>query len=123
LPKYHRYTFEFREPTWNTPQVLEILRRYNAAYCIYDLAGYLSPLEITADWTYVRLHGPGNKYQGSYERRTLKQWAVRVESWSTHLKATYFYFDNDDNGFAARNALELKKLVEKVATPKRKKAA
>ncbi|HEX8925842.1 MAG TPA: DUF72 domain-containing protein [Terriglobales bacterium] len=111
LPKYHRYTFEFREPSWNTPEVLATLRRYNAAYCIYELAGYVSPMEVTADWAYVRLHGPGNKYQGCYERRDLKQWAVRIAGWSAKLKAIYFYFDNDDSGYAVHNALELKKLV------------
>jgi uncharacterized protein YecE (DUF72 family) len=123
LPRYHRYTFEFREPSWNTPQVMQILRRYNAAYCVYELAGYLSPSEVTADWTYVRLHGPGGKYQGSYERRTLKQWAARVEKWSTELKAVYFYFDNDDAGYAVHNALELKRLVERTCKRPTREAA
>ena len=66
LPKWHRYAFEFRNETWNTPQVLHLLRRHNMAYCPFHLAGYQSPIEITADFTYVRLHGPGGKYQGSY---------------------------------------------------------
>ncbi|HUO59117.1 MAG TPA: DUF72 domain-containing protein [Candidatus Acidoferrales bacterium] len=123
LPRSHRYTFEFRETSWNSAQVLQILRRYNAAYCVYELAGYLSPIEITADWAYVRLHGPGNKYQGSYERRTLRQWAAQIANWSTQLKAVYFYFDNDDAGYAARNALELKKLVERSIALSRNKAA
>src|SRR5438270_13006235 len=44
LPKYHRYTFEFREPSWLVPQVYELLRRHNAAFCIYELAGFHSPI-------------------------------------------------------------------------------
>jgi uncharacterized protein YecE (DUF72 family) len=111
LPRYNRYTFEFREPSWNTPEVLQILRRFNAAYCVYELAGYHSPIEITADWAYVRLHGPGNKYQGSYGRRTLNEWASLIAKWNSQLKAVYFYFDNDDSGYAVHNALELKALV------------
>jgi uncharacterized protein YecE (DUF72 family) len=111
LPRYHRYAFEFRETSWNTKAVYELLRRHNAAYCIYELAGYMCPPEITADWTYVRLHGPGGKYQGSYPREILGMWADRIAEWSRRLKAIYFYFDNDDSAYAAHNALELKKLV------------
>ncbi|HZU33422.1 MAG TPA: DUF72 domain-containing protein, partial [Candidatus Angelobacter sp.] len=67
LPREHRYTFEFRELSWMDPKVNQMLERFNAAFCIYELAGYHSPLEITADFAYVRLHGPAaGKYQGSY---------------------------------------------------------
>jgi len=123
LPRYHRYTFEFREPSWNTPQVMDILRKHNAAYCIYELAGFLSPIEITADWAYVRLHGPGNKYQGSYGRSALTEWAGLIAKWSTRLKAVYCYFDNDDSGYAVHNALELKKLVERLGKHSARDAA
>ena len=42
LPRKHRYTFELRNPTWMTAEVYDVLRRYNAAFCIYELAGYQS---------------------------------------------------------------------------------
>src|SRR5205085_896558 len=58
LPKYHCYTFEFREPSWEREEVYALLRKHGAAYCIYELAGYKSPLRFTADFVYVRLHGP-----------------------------------------------------------------
>ena len=111
LPRRHRYVFEFRNPTWNVSPVYDVLRRHNAAFCIYELAGFLSPLEITADFTYLRLHGPGNKYQGDYSKHSLQEWANRIESWRKELKYIYVYFDNDQAGFAPKNALELKQLV------------
>lgn len=111
LPPAHRYVFEFRNPTWNVPEVYEVLRGHNAAFCIYELAGFQSPLEITANFTYVRLHGPGNKYQGDYSASTLRAWAKRMDSWSKDLRQIYVYFDNDQAGFAAKNALELKKMI------------
>ena len=61
LPFCHGITAthsSFREPSWHTPATLKLLRRYNAAYCIYQLAGYQTDIEVTADWAYVRLHGP-----------------------------------------------------------------
>lgn len=112
LPRRHRYTFEFRELSWNTPEILQILRKHNAAYCVYELAGYHTPLEITADFAYVRLHGPGGKYQGSYSQAKLREWAERIAGWRRTLRAVYVYFDNDQAGYAAHNALELKRLVE-----------
>jgi uncharacterized protein YecE (DUF72 family) len=112
LPRKHRYAFEFRETSWMNDEVLRILRRHNAAFCIYELAGYHSPCEITADFAYVRLHGPGEgKYQGSYSGAKLRRWAERIQEWATKLKAVYVYFDNDQAGYAAQNALELKQMV------------
>jgi uncharacterized protein YecE (DUF72 family) len=111
LPTHHRYAFEFRNPTWDNAQAYELLTRYNAAYCIFDLAGYQSPLTVTADMTYIRLHGPGGKYQGSYSDLALRGWAKKIETWTRSLKAIYVYFDNDDSGYAAHNALRLKALV------------
>ncbi len=114
LPKHNRYAFEFREPSWNREEVYAILRRYNAAYCIHELAGFQTPILVTADFTYVRLHGPGGKYQGCYTEDKLSEWADRIAEWSRQLKAIYVYFDNDDSGFAPRNALELKQLVARI---------
>ncbi|HKV81040.1 MAG TPA: DUF72 domain-containing protein [Candidatus Sulfotelmatobacter sp.] len=111
LPRTHRYAFEFRNPTWNVAPVFEALRRHNAAYCIYELAGFQSPIEITADFAYVRLHGPGNKYQGDYSRQILRNWARRIEAWRRKLGHVFVYFDNDQAGFAPKNALELKKMI------------
>lgn len=111
LPAGHRYAFEFRNPTWDCPPVLNLLEKYEAAYCIFHLAGYQSPLSITADFSYLRLHGPGGKYQGSYSDSDLGCWAERILNWSARLRAVYVYFDNDDSGYAVRDALRLRKMV------------
>jgi uncharacterized protein YecE (DUF72 family) len=114
LPREHRYTVEFREPSWETPETYAILRKYNVAYCIYQLAGYHTPIHLTSDWTYIRLHGPTDrKYQGSYSPSQLREWAARICAWSERLKAVYVYFDNDDSAYAAFNAIELKQLVSR----------
>lgn len=111
LPSYRRYAFEFRNPTWDTTAVYDLLGRYNAGYCIFDLAGYLSPMQVTSNFSYIRLHGPGGKYQGSYSDATLQTWAARIREWRQKLAAIYVYFDNDDSGFAPQDALRLKSLV------------
>jgi uncharacterized protein YecE (DUF72 family) len=112
LPRELRYTFEFRERSWISEEVNAVLRKFNAAFCIYELAGYHTPLQITADFTYVRLHGPEQgKYQGSYSAEQLAQWADQIREWSKKLKAVYVYFDNDQAGYAAQNAVTLRRIV------------
>jgi uncharacterized protein YecE (DUF72 family) len=111
LPPYHRYTFEFREPTWMSDDVYELLRQHNAAFCIYEIAGYHSPILTTAEWVYVRLHGPGGKYQGSYSDEALAAWADRIDEWAAQNKGVYVYFDNDQAGYAAFNAMTLRRMI------------
>ncbi|MGA9511529.1 MAG: DUF72 domain-containing protein [Candidatus Sulfotelmatobacter sp.] len=120
LPRDSRYAFEFRELSWMSNEVESILNKFNAAFCIYELAGYHSPLTVTADFAYIRLHGPdAGKYQGSYSNERLSEWARQIESWAAQLKAIYIYFDNDQFGYALSNAQTLKKMVlggrEKIA--------
>jgi uncharacterized protein YecE (DUF72 family) len=87
------------------------------AYCIFDLNGYLSPLQVTADFSYIRLHGPGGKYQGSYSEAALEEWSRKINNWSKRLAAVYVYFDNDDSGYAPRDALRLKALLTRSSCP------
>jgi uncharacterized protein YecE (DUF72 family) len=111
LPSKHHYAFEFRNPTWNTPPVYEVLRRHNAALCLFELAGFQSSPKLTANFAYVRLHGPGNAYQGDYSRSRLRTWAKRIKAWQQELEHIFIYFDNDQAGFAPKNALQLRRMA------------
>lgn len=113
LPRYRHCVFEFRNPTWNTTQTYNLLAKHHAGYCIFDLNGYLSPLQVTTDFAYIRLHGPAGKYQGSYSDAALNAWAEKIDAWSKKLSAVYVYFDNDDSGYAPRNALRLKTVLQR----------
>ena len=111
LSKTGTYTFEFRDTSWWTEDVYEILRESNGAFCIHDLAGTCSPKEVTADFVYVRLHGPGNAYEGLYDKETLAGWAGAFSAWRRQGLDVYCYFDNDQRAYAAGNAQELRAMV------------
>jgi uncharacterized protein YecE (DUF72 family) len=113
LPKKIRAAFEFRDPSWFRDEALETLRKHGAAFCIYDLAGFQSPKEVTADFVYLRLHGPGDKYQGKYSRQTLAGWAGAFSAWAQKKKEIFCYFDNDQAGYAASDARTLQEMIEK----------
>jgi uncharacterized protein YecE (DUF72 family) len=116
LPPGRRYAFEFREESWFGPGTYELLERHGAALCLWDLAGRRSPVRVTTDFAYVRLHGPGGPYQGSYGDEALEVWAARMLEWRAAGISTYCYFDNDDRGHAPLDALRLARRVRGVAT-------
>jgi len=109
LPKRYSYTFEFRNESWHVPSIYDLLKKNKIALCISDLNGQLSPIEVTAPFVYIRLHGPKKAYQGVYSLQSLKQWARRVKEWEGNKLNVYIYFDNDERGFAIKDA---KKLIE-----------
>ncbi len=112
LPKDFVCTFEFRNPSWFESEVYEMLGKYNAAFCIYEIAGQMSPEVVTADYIYVRLHGPGGAYQGSYSPQRLTGLSRKIKRWTDDGKKVYVYFDNDQKAFAVRNALDLRRYTE-----------
>jgi len=112
LPEGYRYAMEFRDDSWFCDDVYDLLSRCGVAFCIYHLAGRQSPKEVTADFVYIRLHGPGEAYQGSYSHRDLQGWAGAISEWVRLERDVYCYFDNDQRGYAAGDAMRLKNMLE-----------
>ena len=71
------------------------------------MAGVNCPIEATGRVAYLRLHGPGAKYQGGYPLKTLKKWAKWIRS-QARKRNVYVYFNNDAEGHAVRDADRLK---------------
>jgi uncharacterized protein YecE (DUF72 family) len=103
--------FEFRDPGWFNERCFELLARHGAALCLYELDGFLSPEKLTADFVYVRLHGPGAAYQGSYGNQALAEWADACTRWTAGGRRVYLYFDNDEQAYAAHDAARLQALL------------
>lgn len=107
LDSSKRAVFEFRDLSWFTDEVYETLENGGCAFCIYELGDTESPLVVTAPFVYIRLHGPGRPYEGSYDDSVLQEWAKRIDGWVKEGIDVYCYFDNDQNGYAAANAATL----------------
>jgi uncharacterized protein YecE (DUF72 family) len=115
LPEEFRYAMEFRDISWFTQRAYDLLAEHGVAFCIYELAGQESPREVTADFVYVRLHGPTKrKYEGSYSARALSGWAGAFSTWSRRGRDVYCFFDNDQAGYAASNASRLRTMLPKI---------
>jgi len=108
LPCDIRHVVEFRHRSWLDERVLEILHKYNAGLCVFDMPSLSCPLRATADFAYIRFHGGGELYASCYSDEELAGWAERLADLAVNLKAVYIYFNNDAEAFAVRNAMTLR---------------
>jgi uncharacterized protein YecE (DUF72 family) len=107
-----RHAFEFRHESWFTPEVYDLLRARGAALVIGDHPERrFQAHELTADWTFIRFHYGSRGRNGNYSERELEKWAERIEGLRDRADV-YAYFNNDWEGFAVRNALRLKELLD-----------
>jgi uncharacterized protein YecE (DUF72 family) len=102
-----RHAFEFRHPSWFGPETYDLLEGAGAALVIADHPERdYGEARMTAEWTYVRLHYGSRGRRGNYSDRELRTWKRRISSWRGR-REVFVYLNNDWEGFAPRNALEL----------------
>jgi len=106
-----RCAFEFRHSSWLVPEVFDLLREYNHALCVADGPRFPRTEQITADFAYLRLHGPERMYASSYNDEQLLRWADRIMAWKAAGLDVYVYFNNDAQGHAVRNARSLLRML------------
>jgi uncharacterized protein YecE (DUF72 family) len=106
-----RVAFEFREPSWLTPEVFASLEKANAALCLADWPEVVVEGPITADFVYIRRHGASGRYAGSYSREALRREADRIKGWLAEGRSVYVYFNNDAQAHAVADALTLRELL------------
>jgi uncharacterized protein YecE (DUF72 family) len=113
LPPKRRYSFEFRHPSWYSPQIMRLLSKENISLCISDHHDAPAPWKRTADFVYIRGHGPGGRYKGHYSRNALAAWAKRIRAWKAQGYDVFVFFDNDQKSAAPIDALKLKQMLPK----------
>jgi uncharacterized protein YecE (DUF72 family) len=107
-----QYAFEFRHASWYDPAIFDLLRDFNVSLCISDHAAAPSPWETTADFVYLRGHGPSGRYHGNYSDKTLDDWTSSIRRWRRGRRKVFVYFDNDQKSAAP---LDAGKLIERLA--------
>jgi len=106
-----RHAIEPRDSSWLTDDALEVLRRRGVALCLIDTPHWPSRVATTADFVYLRFHGPGEKYASAYTDAMLRTWAERIREWRRQGLDVFAYFNNDEGGHAPRDALRLRDLA------------
>jgi uncharacterized protein YecE (DUF72 family) len=119
MPDAIPFAVEFRNASWDHPEVYELLERHGATYVVTSGAGLPCVLRATTRLVYVRMHGPDDHtlYAGSYSDDSLRWWADRIAEWRDQGREVLVYFNNDGEGNAVRNARTLKSLVARDCAP------
>lgn len=124
-----RHALEIRHPSFFSAEAVDIVRRHGVALAVSHSAAWEYTEEVTADFVYVRLHGPRALYDSRYRPDELAHWAERVRRWhagrqpvdarritslplpSRRKRDVFLYFDNDGHAYAPEQALEMQRLL------------
>ncbi|MEW6714421.1 MAG: DUF72 domain-containing protein, partial [Nitrospirota bacterium] len=117
-----RHVFEFKNKNWLNKKVLKILSAANIAVCMSDWPDYSDEVPVTANFVYFQRLGEEGKYASNYTMEQLQKDAKRIKEYMKQGKDVYMYFNNDAFGYAPKNAMELKAILEK-SLPKALKQA
>ena len=90
--------------------MFEALSQHDISLCVSDHHDAPSPWIATASFTYVRGHGPGGHYAGSYSDAELDAWVGSIAKWRAKGREVYAYFDNDIGCAAPGDTLACVKL-------------
>jgi uncharacterized protein YecE (DUF72 family) len=117
VPGWVRLAVEFRHPSWHCEEIFALLEEHRAAYCVMSGANLPCLPRVTADFAYLRMHGPDHRhlYAGSSSDADLTWWADRIRAWSMAGRDVFVYFNNDGDANAVRNALTLRALLGEIA--------
>jgi uncharacterized protein YecE (DUF72 family) len=121
-----RHAIEIRHDSFMDPAFIALLRRYRAAFVVSDaVADWPYAEDLSADFVYMRLHGPESLYGGSYSDEAIERWASRIEAWAhgqepsdaerispaapakRATRDVFCYFDNDKKVRAPFDAARL----------------
>jgi uncharacterized protein YecE (DUF72 family) len=126
-----RHAMEIRHHSFENPDFIALLKKYNVALVFADTAGKWPYIEdVTSDFVYIRLHGEKEIYKSGYKDDSLKIWRDRLKHWQsgtqiknpititdeapTKIKRDAFvYFDNDVKVRAPFDAQRLAKMIER----------
>lgn len=120
-----RHALEFRHLTWYTDEVYDALSAANVALVVPDwpievlLPGdarhaprrKMAEGRLTADFAYLRRHGPGKRYQSGYKDEMVQDDARWVAARAAEGRDVLVYYNNDRGGHAVRDAQRLGELV------------
>jgi uncharacterized protein YecE (DUF72 family) len=111
LPTDLLHTVEVRDPSWLNPDFFALLERFGVAYCIASVPMFETPVVATAPLVYLRLHGSGTMYYYDYPLHELQAWCEAIVRFAREGREVFCYFDNDPEGWAVKNALQLMEMV------------
>ncbi|RZK14726.1 MAG: DUF72 domain-containing protein [Pedobacter sp.] len=86
---------EFRHSSLYVEEISELLAEFKMASVIHDKGNAASPMQMDeSPFVYLRFHGPGGNYKGSYSESLLSEYASYIKDWIDEDKTVFCYFNN-----------------------------
>lgn len=102
---------EFRNRAWYSEATYNFLQQYDATLVMHDFPSCPTPdREVQDPVIYMRFHGPGGKYRGSYSEEDLWKTSEKIKALMAKGKQVYVYFNNT-MGDAENNLRTLNRFV------------
>ncbi len=112
FPDPARVAVEFRRAEWFNPGTLELLNHVGATICNVDSPQQRLSNHLTSQRAYLRLHGRKHWYSYNYSGDELREIASLAKELAERgAKKVYIFFNNDYQGYAPNNALELSAML------------
>lgn len=103
LPPDLRYAFEFRNKTWLTDEVNDLLAKHGVALCLAESEKFEVPEVVTANFVYVRLR------KEDYSPEDRAEIASRVHRLKAAARDVFVFFKHEETPAGAAYAVELLK--------------
>lgn len=116
LPPEYQFAAEFRHRSWLTEETLEVLRQHGVAWTLIDLYYMPKRLDVTSDFTYVRLLGDRRKIERVHEVQIdrsadIQAWAEVFSGLSSEVRTTWVFINNHYAGHSPANVRQLRSLL------------
>ncbi|WP_432711598.1 DUF72 domain-containing protein [Pedobacter sp.] len=106
-----KVAIEFRHQSWYQSDTYDLLKSLKMGLVLHDkLVVGGAMIEQATDFVYLRFHGPGGNYRGSYDDNFLYEYASYIKEWLEDGKQVYTYFNNT-MGDAIKNLETLRAYV------------
>ena len=101
---------EFRNATWWNQRTYDTLSSNNITFCGMSHPDLPDEVVQNNKVVYYRLHGTPHLYRSKYPAEILKKIAEEIKN-NVEIKDAFIYFNNDIDGAAITNALEMEKYL------------
>lgn len=105
MPGGLRFAFEFGHPSWREEATLRVLSAHNAALVLSDHGEGVPRIDLTADFTYVRIQRDDDRPDA------WAAWAEKLAILTHRGVDVYAYVKHDRKGLAVERALRLSALL------------
>ncbi len=112
LDPARRNAVEFRHKSWWRQSVYRAFEKRKLIFCAVSAPRLPEVMPAKAEILYLRFHGRTRWYRHDYSTEELTAWARRIAV--SGAKEVWVYFNNDREGFAIKNAIELRGLLQEL---------